>query len=47
LSDEESEVIGWFLSQYRAEFAAVTEECLSASVVHRLAEKPGLENADA
>lgn len=47
LSEEESEVVAWFLSQHWPEFAEVAEECLSASAVHRLAEKLGLENADA
>ena len=47
LSQEESEVVAWFLSQHWTDFAEVAEECLSASAVHRLAEKLGLENADA
>lgn len=44
LSEEEKEVIAWFLSKHWAEFAEDVEEHLSTHAVHRLAEKFGLEN---
>jgi len=47
LSQEESEVVAWFLSQHWSEFSEIAEEYLSASAVHRLAEKLGLENRGA
>jgi len=43
LSQEESEVVAWFLSQHWSEFSEIAEYLL-ASAVHRLAEKLGLEN---
>lgn len=44
LSQEESEVVAWFLSQHWSEFSEIAEEYLLASAVQRLAEKLGLEN---
>lgn len=45
-SEEEREIVAWFLSQHWTAFAEATEDYLSQTARHRLAEKPGLEDAE-
>ncbi|WP_337013401.1 hypothetical protein [Pantoea sp. AS142] len=43
-TNEEREVIAWFIGGHWQDFASGAEELISITALHRLAEKLGLEN---
>lgn len=45
-SDQELELLAWFIGKHWNEFFNEAEEVVSISTLHRLAEKLGLENSN-